>query len=155
MAFLSGGHSSYRLTRQIASKHGRFLTGMKGTFQTASHLFFVMDLVTGGDLMFHLLKASSFTEDEVRFYTAEVALGYVVGVCAPWILSSSPLDYRQEFTFGQGDSCWHRTFSLDGALVSPVCCWLKSPACVGSNSMPIWCALPYRCHHEFHHITEG
>jgi len=52
-----------------------FLCGMKATFQTATHLFFVMDLVTGGDLMFHVLERKSFTEAQTKFYIAEIFLG--------------------------------------------------------------------------------
>jgi hypothetical protein len=49
-------HSAMTEKLVLALPPSPFLTGMKATFQTPTHLFFVMDLVTGGDLMFHLLK---------------------------------------------------------------------------------------------------
>ena len=50
----------------------RFLTGLHASFQTAEHLFFVMEFLGGGDLMHHMMQSRKFTEPRAQFYTAQV-----------------------------------------------------------------------------------
>jgi len=51
-----------------------FLTALSATFQTNEHLYFVIEFVVGGDLLFHLMKVTQFDEERVVFYTAELVL---------------------------------------------------------------------------------
>jgi beta-adrenergic-receptor kinase len=48
---------------------------MTYAFHTPDKLCFVLDLMNGGDLHYHLSQHGVFNEQEMRFYAAEVILG--------------------------------------------------------------------------------
>ncbi|KAI0793954.1 kinase-like protein [Fomes fomentarius] len=56
-----------------------FVVNMRYAFQDDENCFFVLDLMLGGDLRFHLERLGSLPEDVVRYYVAEVgsALAYL------------------------------------------------------------------------------
>ncbi|KAK7119549.1 hypothetical protein R3I94_021394 [Phoxinus phoxinus] len=52
-----------------------FLTHLYCTFQSKEHLFFVMEYLNGGDLMFHIQDKGRFDLFRATFYSAEIICG--------------------------------------------------------------------------------
>ncbi|KAI6650752.1 aPKC [Oopsacas minuta] len=58
---------------EVASNHP-YLVGLHSCFQSESRLFFVIEFVRGGDLMFHMQRQRKLPEDHSRFYASEICL---------------------------------------------------------------------------------
>ncbi|KAJ2786971.1 Serine/threonine kinase [Coemansia interrupta] len=60
----------------IANKERHpFLIGLHSCFQTSNHIFFVMEYISGGDLMMHVQKLGTFGERRAKFFACEILLG--------------------------------------------------------------------------------
>lgn len=59
----------------LAVMDSDFVCGLKYAVQDADMLYLVMDIMTGGDLKFHLNREDKFSEIRSRFYAAEILLG--------------------------------------------------------------------------------
>ena len=63
-----------RTEREIMTSSNEWIVNLKYSFQDEFYLYLVMDFLPGGDLMNLLMKKEILTEDEARFYTAEMIL---------------------------------------------------------------------------------
>uniref|UniRef100_A0A8R1TQR8 non-specific serine/threonine protein kinase n=1 Tax=Onchocerca volvulus TaxID=6282 RepID=A0A8R1TQR8_ONCVO len=70
-------HDRYRTKAErdiLARFHHPFIVRLHYAFQTEGKLYLILDFLPGGDLFNRLSKEIMFTEDDVKFYLAEIAL---------------------------------------------------------------------------------
>ena len=58
----------------LASINHPFIVRLHYAFQTEGKLYLVLDFLRGGDLFGRLAKEIMFTEEDVKFYMAELVL---------------------------------------------------------------------------------
>lgn len=58
----------------LVSVDSKWIIKLHYTFQDDVYLYFVMDYLPGGDLMFWLIQKQTFSEEETKFYIAELIL---------------------------------------------------------------------------------
>uniref|UniRef100_A0A1D1YMI1 non-specific serine/threonine protein kinase n=1 Tax=Anthurium amnicola TaxID=1678845 RepID=A0A1D1YMI1_9ARAE len=62
-----------RAERDILTKITHpFIVQLRYSFQTKCKLYLILDFINGGHLFFHLYRQGIFSEDQARFYTAEI-----------------------------------------------------------------------------------
>ena len=74
---------------------------MRCCFQTPSRLFFVIEFVRGGDLMFHMQRQRRLPEEHARFYSAEICLAL------NFLHDKGALSYYVSTGKGRGDCCMY------------------------------------------------
>ena len=67
---------SVKSERDLLSKLNHpFIINMHFSFQDSDNLYLVMDLLTGGDLRYHICKTRYFTEEQSKFFISCILLG--------------------------------------------------------------------------------
>eukprot|EP00536_Pseudo-nitzschia_multiseries_P004245 jgi/Psemu1/237469/estExt_Genewise1.C_700006 len=61
--------------KALAAVESPFVVNLKYSFQSSEDIFLVLDLMTGGDLSYHLQQKGSFQLRECRYYAARIMLG--------------------------------------------------------------------------------
>lgn len=59
----------------LATIHSPFVVRLRFAFTTPTDLYLILDLMTGGDLGFHLSRKGRFSDREARYYAARTLLG--------------------------------------------------------------------------------
>ena len=73
---------SINTEREFLSKlHNPFIVNMHYAFQDNENLYLVMDLMSGGDLRYHIARHKKFSEEQTRFFICGIiiALEYIHG----------------------------------------------------------------------------
>jgi novel protein kinase C epsilon type len=72
-ALIDSTRSEKRVFLAAARERHPFLLGLHSCFQTKTRVYFVMEYVSGGDLMLHIQR-KQFSLRQAKFYASEVLL---------------------------------------------------------------------------------
>jgi len=61
--------------KALAAVESPFVVNLKYSFHSKDDIYLILDLMTGGDLSYHLLQKGSFPMRECRYYAARIMLG--------------------------------------------------------------------------------
>lgn len=61
--------------RALAAVESPFVVNLKYSFHSKEDIYLILDLMTGGDLSYHLQQKGSFSTRECRYYAARIMLG--------------------------------------------------------------------------------
>jgi len=89
----SSTRSEKRVFLTAARERHPFLLGLHSCFQTETRIYFVMEYVSGGDLMLHIQR-KQFSLRQAKFYASEVLL-------ALEYFHANGIIYRSVIVFGR------------------------------------------------------
>lgn len=104
--------SEKRVFLTAARERHPFLLGLHSCFQTETRVYFVMEYISGGDLMLHIQR-KQFSLRQAKFYASEVLL-------ALEYFHANGIIYRCVFLLSSflGLICIHRDLKLDNILLT-------------------------------------
>ena len=71
-----------------------FIVCMTYAFHTQDKLCFILDLMNGGDLHYHLSQHGVFSEDQMKFYAAEVIIHTIDILQLIFLVTISPTIFK-------------------------------------------------------------
>uniref|UniRef100_A0AAY4A9W6 non-specific serine/threonine protein kinase n=1 Tax=Denticeps clupeoides TaxID=299321 RepID=A0AAY4A9W6_9TELE len=80
----------------LADVNHPFVVKLHYAFQTEGKLYLILDFLRGGDLFTRLSKEVMFTEEDVKFYLAELALGPHTVLCTDFGLCKEAIDHEKK-----------------------------------------------------------
>lgn len=69
---VSDAHAERNVLAMVGQTEAPFIVRLHVAFQTTRRVYLVMDFASGGELMFHLRREAMLSEDDARFYAAEL-----------------------------------------------------------------------------------
>lgn len=71
---VNDAHAERNILAMVGQTDAPFIVRLHAAFQTSRRVYLVMDFASGGELMFHLRREAMLSEDQARFYAAELLI---------------------------------------------------------------------------------